>query len=79
MATLFAEQAAPVIGIELLQTLLNDLLRAVEGATALNRNAYAKQMLEQIDSAKHGECQGSCRLKFHAARRADAASFWSSR
>jgi polyferredoxin len=26
-----------------------------------------------------GECQGSCRLKFHAARRADAASFWSSR
>ena len=60
MATLFAEQAAPVIGIELLQTLLNDLLRGVEGATALNRNAYARQMLEQIDSAKqalHGEYQ----------------------
>jgi conjugative transfer pilus assembly protein TraH len=35
-------------------------LRAVEGATALNRNAYARQMLEQIDSAKqalHGEYQ----------------------
>jgi hypothetical protein len=41
----------PIRVVELLQTLLNDLLRAVEGATALNRNAYARQMLEQIDSA----------------------------
>ncbi len=60
MAALFAEQAAPVIALELLQTLMNDLLRAVEGATALNRNAYARQMLAQIDSAKqalHGESQ----------------------
>jgi len=29
--------------------------------------------------ADAGKCQGSCRLKVHAARRGDAASFWSSR
>ena len=31
------------------------------------------------NSTGDGKCQGSCRLKVHAARRGDAASFWSSR
>ncbi len=52
MARLFVEQAAPVIAIEMTQVILNDMLRAVEAAAALDDHAYAKQLLAQIEQAR---------------------------
>jgi conjugative transfer pilus assembly protein TraH len=52
MARLFVEQAAPVIAIEMTQVILDDLLRAVEAAAALDQHAYAKPLLAQIGEAR---------------------------
>ena len=55
------------IDAPLVTAFLNEL-EQVRGVTARTRNLRLT-----------GKCQGSCRLKVHAARRGDAASFWSSR
>jgi len=51
-ALLFAERAAPVIALELVQLLLHDMARAVTLATAVEGNAYAALLREQIASAR---------------------------
>jgi conjugative transfer pilus assembly protein TraH len=51
-AVLFAERAAPVIALELVQLMLHDMARAVSVATALADNAYARLLREQIAEAR---------------------------
>jgi conjugative transfer pilus assembly protein TraH len=51
-ALLFAERAAPVMALELVQLLLHDMARAVEIASALEDNAYARLLREQIADAR---------------------------
>ena len=51
-ALLFAERAAPVIALELVQSLLHDMARAVSVATSVEDNAYAGMLREQIAEAR---------------------------
>jgi len=51
-ALLFAERAAPVIALELVQRMLHDMARAVTLATTLEDNAYAGLLREQIATAR---------------------------
>jgi conjugative transfer pilus assembly protein TraH len=51
-ALLFAERAAPVIALELVQLLLQDMARAVTLATTVEDNAYAGLLREQIAQAR---------------------------
>jgi conjugative transfer pilus assembly protein TraH len=51
-ALLFAERAAPVIALELVQILLHDMARAVSLATSVEDNAYAGMLREQIAEAR---------------------------
>ncbi|MFE8033010.1 conjugal transfer protein TraH [Thiohalocapsa marina] len=51
-AVLFAERAAPVMALELVQLLLHDMARAVAIASALEANAYARPLREQIQDAR---------------------------
>jgi conjugative transfer pilus assembly protein TraH len=51
-ALLFAERAAPVIALELVQLLLHDMARAVTLATAVEDSAYAALLREQIAQAR---------------------------
>ncbi|MCF7983060.1 MAG: conjugal transfer protein TraH [Thiohalocapsa sp.] len=51
-ALLFAERAAPVIALELVQLLLHDMGRAVTLATAVEDNAYTGLLREQIAAAR---------------------------
>ncbi|EIC23914.1 conjugal transfer protein TraH [Thiorhodovibrio frisius] len=51
-AMLFAERAAPVIAIELVQVLLHDMARAVSVATVVADNAYAGLLREQIAESR---------------------------
>ena len=60
LARNFAEQAAPVIAFEMAQTVMNDLLRAAREAMTMSENAYAKQVIDQIQAATqqvHGDYQ----------------------
>jgi len=52
LARNFAEQAAPIIAFEMVQTIMNDLLRTASEAMTLNSNAYTKQVIDQIAAAK---------------------------
>ncbi len=51
-AVLFAEQAAPVIALELVQLMLHDMARAVSVSTTMTDNAYARLLREQIAEAR---------------------------
>lgn len=52
MARDFAEKAAPVIALEMTKLLLDDLIGQAAQAASLHQNPYAKQVIEQIRSAK---------------------------
>jgi conjugative transfer pilus assembly protein TraH len=51
-ARIFVEEAAPVIALEMIKVIMNDLLTAARQAGALNAHAYAKALAEQIDQAR---------------------------
>jgi conjugative transfer pilus assembly protein TraH len=52
VARVYAERAAPVIVMEMVQVILNDLLNAAEHALALDSNAYTAKVTEQIRFAR---------------------------
>lgn len=51
-ARAFAEQASPIIALEMTKLLIDDLIRQVEGAVPLHDSPYAKQAIEQSRAAK---------------------------
>ena len=51
-ALIFVEEAAPVIALEMIKVIMKDLLFAAKQAGALNENAYAKQLVDQIAQAR---------------------------
>lgn len=57
MARDFAEKAAPVIALEMTKLLLDDLIGQAAQAASLHQNPYAKQVIEQIRSAKDDVAQ----------------------
>ncbi len=52
IAKLWAEEAAPVIALELAQLIVNDLLNAVQSAASINDHAYAKLLLDALKDAR---------------------------
>jgi len=52
MARAYAYRAAPIIALEMVSIVVNDLLRSAESAVALENNAYAKQVIQQIRAAR---------------------------
>jgi conjugative transfer pilus assembly protein TraH len=52
IAKLWAEEAAPVIALELAQLIVNDLLNAVQTAAQINDHAYAKLLMEALKDAR---------------------------
>jgi conjugative transfer pilus assembly protein TraH len=52
MARLFAQEAAPLIALDLVEVILQDALRAVVAATAQEDNAYASVVQDQIRFAQ---------------------------
>lgn len=52
IARLWAEEAAPVIALELAQLIVNDLLAAVQTASHLNDHAYAKLLMDALQDAR---------------------------
>jgi conjugative transfer pilus assembly protein TraH len=52
MAKLFADEAGPVIALELAQIILTDMMTAVRAAAALEDHAYAKRLNETLAQAK---------------------------
>ncbi len=52
MARDFTEHAAPVIALEMTKLLLDDLIGQATQAAGLQQNPYAKQVIEQIRTAK---------------------------
>ncbi len=52
IAANFADEAAPVIALEMAKVMIDDLVRAAENAMVLQANTYAKEALAQIKSAK---------------------------
>ena len=52
MARLFAQQAAPIVALDLVEVILRDALRAVVAATAQEDSAYASVVQEQIRFAQ---------------------------
>lgn len=52
IARVFAERAAPVVALDMVDVIMTDLLGAAEHAVALERNAYGKRAIEQIRFAK---------------------------
>ncbi|WP_296899317.1 conjugal transfer protein TraH, partial [Thiohalocapsa sp.] len=52
MARDYARRAAPAIAIDLVTVLINDAVRAVEYATAIQDNAYAQMVQDNIDKAR---------------------------
>jgi len=52
IAKLWAEEAAPVIALELVQLIVNDLLSAVQTAAQINDHAYAKLLMESLQNAR---------------------------
>ncbi|PPD45650.1 MAG: conjugal transfer protein [Methylobacter sp.] len=52
IAKLWAEEAAPVIALELAQLIVNDLLSAVQAAAQMNDHAYAKLLMEALKGAR---------------------------
>jgi len=52
IAKLWAEEAAPVIALELAQLIVNDLLTAVQTAAQLNDHAYAKLLNDALHDAR---------------------------
>jgi conjugative transfer pilus assembly protein TraH len=57
MARDFAQQAAPVIALEMTKLLLDDLIGQAAQAASLHQNPYAKQVIEQIRGAKDDVAQ----------------------
>lgn len=89
-AVLFAERAAPVIALELVQVLLHDMARAVSQASALTDNAYAGLLREQITearadlraeyavvSAQYGSAQDQLAYYMDLLQAAKARPYWS--
>ncbi|HYN76863.1 MAG TPA: conjugal transfer protein TraH [Lamprocystis sp. (in: g-proteobacteria)] len=56
-ARAFAEQASPIIALEMTKLLIDDLIRQVEGVVAIHDSPYAKQAIEQIRAAKEDVAQ----------------------
>jgi conjugative transfer pilus assembly protein TraH len=52
MAKLFADEAGPVIALELAQIILNDMMAAVRAAAALEDHAYAKRLNDTLTQAR---------------------------
>jgi conjugative transfer pilus assembly protein TraH len=52
IAKLWAEEAAPVIAMELAQLIVNDLLNAVQTAAHMNDHAYAKLLMDALKDAR---------------------------
>jgi conjugative transfer pilus assembly protein TraH len=52
IAKLWAEEAAPVIALELAQLIINDLLSAVQTAAQINDHAYAKLLMDALKDAR---------------------------
>ena len=52
MAVRFADQAAPVMAADMAEIMLRDMARAVQIASAISDNAYAKMLMEQIRDAR---------------------------
>ena len=52
IAKLWAEEAAPVIALELAQLIVNDLLSAVQTAAQINDHAYAKLLMTSLTDAR---------------------------
>ena len=52
IAKLWAEEAAPVIALELAQLIVNDLLNAVQTAAHMNDHAYAKLLMDALKDAR---------------------------
>jgi len=50
-ARIYVEEAAPVIALEMIKVIMNDLLYAARQAGALTEHAYGKQLVEQIDQS----------------------------
>jgi conjugative transfer pilus assembly protein TraH len=52
IAKLWAEEAAPVIALELAQLIINDVLSAVQTAAQINDHAYAKLLMDNLRNAR---------------------------
>lgn len=52
IATLWAEEAAPVIALEMAQLIINDMLSAVQAAAKINDHAYAKLLMDSLNNAR---------------------------
>jgi conjugative transfer pilus assembly protein TraH len=52
IAKLWAEEAAPVIALELAQLIVNDVLNAVQVAAQINDHAYAKLLMDSLSVAR---------------------------
>jgi conjugative transfer pilus assembly protein TraH len=52
IAKLWAEEAAPVIALELAQLIVNDLLSAVQTAAQINDHAYARLLMDALKDAR---------------------------
>jgi len=52
IARMWAEEAAPVIALELAQLIVNDLLNAVQTAAHMNDHAYAKLLMDALKDAR---------------------------
>jgi conjugative transfer pilus assembly protein TraH len=61
-ARAFAEQASPIIALEMAKLLIDDLIRQAEGAVALHDSPYAKQAIDQIRAAKESVAQESTEI-----------------
>jgi len=52
IAKLWAEEAAPVIALEMAQLIVNDTLSAVQAAAQMNDHAYAKLLMDSLRVAR---------------------------
>ncbi len=52
IAKLWAEEAAPVIALELAQLIIKDVLSAVQTAAQINDHAYAKLLMDNLRNAR---------------------------
>ncbi|AMK79284.1 MULTISPECIES: conjugal transfer protein TraH [Methylomonas] len=52
IAKLWAEEAAPVIALDLAQLIVNDVLNAVQVAVQINDHAYAKLLMDSLSVAR---------------------------
>jgi conjugative transfer pilus assembly protein TraH len=52
IAKLWAEEAAPVIALEMAQLIVNDTLSAVQAAAQINDHAYAKLLMDSLRVAR---------------------------